>query len=81
MDIDEPPCTRPTTETIAEQIYEKNKIQLSTEDTRFFINGLGEQKFRIDLDTCYCGMETGCAHVRAVLRKCNLTSDFGDREV
>ena len=80
MNLDEPPPTRPTVETIAQQIYEKNKIQLLTEDNRFIVEGLGQQKFIVDLGTftCECGMKTGCAHVRAVLRKCNLAQDFGD---
>jgi hypothetical protein len=68
-----------TLEFLAEQIYEKNKIQLMTEDNRFVVEETSMKKYVLNLGnmTCECGFES-CSHMRALIRKCNLAEDFGD---
>ena len=71
---------RPGVEHIAQEIYEQNDIKLSTEMDRVIVGGLDGRKHVIDLGTFHCSFEakSGCSHIRAILRKLNMTQDFGD---
>ena len=77
--VDDLPQERTTVEYLAQQIYEKNKIQLMTHDNRFVVEGASMKRYVVNLGNmnCECGFES-CSHLRALIRKINLADDFGD---
>lgn len=72
------PRQKPTTATIAEVIYKKGNVQLSSDDRKIVVKGLDGTKHTVSLATMDCTCKkVKCEHLRATLYKVGLATDFG----